>query len=168
MNEGSLPAGIAIRAASPEDADGITRVYLESAEYHAGLDAERYSIPEAEEISARYREGRQHPPDGDGEAITLVAEVAGEIAGFVDVRLTRSPDPMHRDMLYCHVVEIAVSNRHQGQGIGGQLLRAAEDWGREHGAQLASLEYLAVNQRAKAFYERLGYRQAQVMAIKRL
>ena len=166
MNEDPSPAAVTVRQAVSQDADGITRTYLESAEYHAGLDAARYGIPDAEEISARYRQGRQHPPDGD--AITLVAEMNGEIIGFLDIQLTRSPDPMHRQMLYCDVVEVAVSSRHQRQGVGGQLLRAAEDWGRTHGAEFASLEYLAVNRRASLFYERLGYRTAHVVAIKRL
>src|SRR5215469_5345925 len=94
-------------------------------------------------ISARYREGRQHPPQTEGESITLVADLGGEIVGFIDARLERSPDPMHREMLYCHIVEIAVGIAHQSQGIGRRLLEAAEDWGREHGAELASLEYLA-------------------------
>ena len=47
-------------------------------------------------------------------------------------------------------------------------LRAAEDWGREQGAELASLEYLAANMRAASFYERTGYRVAAITAIKRL
>jgi ribosomal protein S18 acetylase RimI-like enzyme len=161
-------AAITIRPAVPDDANGITRVYLESADYHAGLDPERYWTPAADAISARYREGGQHPPDADGNAITLVAELSGEIVGFVDARLTQSPDPMHREMTYCYIVEIAVSARYQKQGIGRQLLRAAEDWGRAQGAQLASLEYLAINKRAAAFYERLGYRPGSIVAIKRL
>jgi ribosomal protein S18 acetylase RimI-like enzyme len=168
MGEASSRVAITIRPAVSRDADGITRVYLESAEYHAGLDAERYWIPEATEISARYREGRQHPPDAGADAITLVAEISGEIVGFADARLTQSPDPMHRQMIYCYVVEIAVSSRHQGQGLGAQLLRAAEDWGRRQGAEFASLEYLAANQRASLFYERLGYRAGSIIAIKRL
>jgi ribosomal protein S18 acetylase RimI-like enzyme len=168
MAEASSPAAITIRPAVSHDAEGITRVYFESAEYHARLDAERYWIPDAKQISARYREGRQPAASGTGEAVTLVAERNSEIVGFVDTRLTRSPDPMHREMLYCHIVEIAVSTRQQGQGIGEQLLRAAEDWGRRQGAEYASLEYLAANQRASLFYERLGYHAASVTAIKRL
>lgn len=160
---------ITIRPAISEDADGIARTFLESAEYHAHLDPERYSAPAIETISARYRDGRQHAPDAAGESITLIAELSDQIVGFVDARLERSPDPMHREMIYCHVVEIAVSSRQRNQGIGGQLLRAAEDWGRRQGAEFASLEYHAANTRASMFYQRrMGYRVASIMAIKRL
>ena len=102
---------ITIRPALSTDADGIARTFLESAEHHAGLDPERYMVPAFETISARYREGRQHPPDAGGAGITLVAELRGEIVGFIDARLERSRDVMHREMIYCHVVEIAVSVR---------------------------------------------------------
>ena len=169
MSEAPCAAAVTIRPAVSEDADGIARTFLESAEYHARLDQERYWIPAVETISARYREGRQHAPDAGEEGITLVAELSGEIVGFIDVRLDRSSDPMHREILYCHVVEIAVSRRRQNQGIGGQLLQAAEDWGRRQGAEFASLEYLAANTRASEFYQRrMGYCVVSITAIKRL
>jgi GNAT superfamily N-acetyltransferase len=169
MSEAPCAVEITIRPAVPEDADGIARTFVESAEHHARLDPERYLVPAIETISARYRQGRQHPPVAGGESITLVAELGGEIVGFVDARLERSPDVMHREMIYYHVVEIAVSRRRQSQGIGGQLLRAAEDWGRRQGAELASLEYNSANTRAAVFYQqRMGYRVATITAIKRL
>jgi ribosomal protein S18 acetylase RimI-like enzyme len=169
MGEAPRTAAITIRPAVSEDADDIVRTFLESAEHHARLDPERYWVPAATVISARYREGRQHPPDAGAEAITLVAELSGEIVGFIDARLDRSPDPMHREMSYCHIIEIAVGSRRQNQGIGGQLLQAAEDWGRRQGATFASLEYHAENTRAGEFYQRhMGYRTASITAIKRL
>jgi GNAT superfamily N-acetyltransferase len=158
-----------IRPANSEDANGIARTYLESAEHHARLDPERYLVPAVDKISARYREGRQHPPEDCEESITLVAELSGEIVGFIDARLERSPDEMHREMVYCHVVEIAVSGLHQNHGIGGQLLGAAENWGRRKGATFASLDYHAANTRAGEFYQqRMGYRAVAIIAIKHL
>jgi len=168
MAEVPISAAITIHPAASADANGITSIYLESADYHAQLDPERYWIPSAEAISARYREGRQHPPEAEGNAITLVAKLAGEIVGFVDARLTQSADPMHREMTYCYIVEIAVSSGHQSRGIGAQLVHAVEDWGRKQGAEFASLEYLAANPRAGAFYQRQGYRAGTIVAIKRL
>ena len=113
MGEPHYLAAIEIRPAVPEDADGIARTFLESAEYHAELDPERYSIPAVETISARYREGRQHPSHAGREVTTLVAELSGEIVGFIDARLEQSPDAMHREMIYCHIAEIAVSRGHR-------------------------------------------------------
>jgi len=143
-------------------------MFLESAEYHASLDPERYSSPAIEMISTRYREGRQHSTDA-GESITLVAELRGEVVGFIDARLEQSPDPMHREITYCHMAEFAVSDRHQNQGIGQRLLQAAEEWGQRLGAEFASLEYHAANARAASFYQqRMGYRPAHIIAIKPL
>jgi len=164
-----IAAALEIRPAVPGDADGIALTFLESAEYHADLDPERYLTPAVETISARYRDSRQHPSHRGMEVITLVAELYGEIVGFIDARIEQSPDPMHREMIYCHISEIAVSRVHRNQGIGGRLLRAAEGWGHRLGAKFASLEYHAANARANLFYqERMGYRMASVTVIKRL
>ncbi len=169
MGETPSSVAITIRPSVSQDADGIARTFLESAEYHARLDPERYSVPAYETISARYRDGLQHPPEAGGESITLVAELSGEIVGFADARLVQSLDAMHREMIYCHVAEIAVNSRHQSQGIGERLLRAAEDWGRGRGAEFASLEYHVANTRASVFYHRrMGYSVASITAIKRL
>jgi ribosomal protein S18 acetylase RimI-like enzyme len=157
-----------IRTAVADDASGIARTLLESGEHHASLDPERYSVPPGEEILARYRDGRQHSPDAGAVCITLVAERDGNIVGFVDARLDRSPDPMHRDILYCHISEIAVDSRYRSQGIGRSLLNAGEDWGRRMGAEFASLEVHIANTRASSLYHRMGYSAASITGIKRL
>jgi len=167
---GEAPSvAITIRLSVSEDADGIAHRFLESAEYHARLDPERYAVPAVATRSARCREGLQHPPHAGGKRITLVAELSGEIVGFIDARLEQSLDAMHREMIYCHIAEIGVSCRYQNQGIGGRLLRAAEDWGRGQGAEFASLEYHAATTRASLFYQqRRGYRPASITSMKRL
>ena len=161
------PLEITIRPALSRDAEGIARAYFESAKYHAAMDPERYSVPALETILARYREGQQHSTVG-GQGITVVAEFDGEVVGFIDAGLDQSPDLMHREITYCHVAEIAVSLRHQNQGIGGLLLQAAEDWGREKGAEFASLEFHNENRSAGLFYQKRGYRPASITAIKPL
>ena len=167
--DSARPVVTTIRPAVPEDADGIALTLMESAEQHARLDGERYCVPAAETIAARYRDSGQASPERYRARISLVAERSGEIVGFVEAGLDRSPDPMHRDMTFCHVSEIAVKASCRSQGIGGQLLRSVEEWGRRHGAAFASLEYHAANRRAAAFYERrMGYRTAAITAIKRL
>jgi ribosomal protein S18 acetylase RimI-like enzyme len=164
MGEVCHPATIEIRPAIPADADGIARAYLESAQYHTDLDPERYSTPAVDTVAARYRKSPEC-----GQTTTLVADLGGEIVGFIDVRLEQSEDAMHREITYCHIAEIAVRADHRNQGAGGRLLQAAEDWGRSRGAEFASLEYHAANSPASRFYqERMGYRPAAITAIKRL
>ena len=158
-----------LRSAVSSDADGIARVFIESAVHHARLDPDRYAVPATASISARYRAGEQHGAQASMDSVTLVAELSGDIVGFVDARLDRSTDPMHRDLLYCHIGEIAVGARYRSHGIGERLLRAAEDWGRRNGAEFAYLEYHVDNPRAGEFYQRrMGYRVAALGAIRRL
>ena len=156
-----------IRAAVPTDATGIAAVFLDSSEHHAHLDPARYRVPARETVLARY--GDTRPRSAGAGAVTLIAECGAEIVGFVDARCESSADPMHRDVLLCLVAEIAVSRHHRSRGIGAQLLRAAEEWGRAKGAAFAVLEYHAANTRAGAFYRhRMGYTVAAVTAIKPL
>ena len=158
---------ITIRPSASADADEIARLFLESAEYHAGLDAERYASVDAESVSARYSSGLQHP--AHAVCVTLIAERHGEIVGFIDARLDRSPDPMHREMDYCSIAEIAVDKPYRNQGVGARLILAAEEWGRRQGAEFAVLEYHVANFVADCFYRwRLGYRAVSITAVKRL
>jgi ribosomal protein S18 acetylase RimI-like enzyme len=157
-----------IRQASAADADDIAGVYLESARVHRELDGERYVEPPRDEIVARYRGGGQHPASASA-AVTLVAELDGAVIGFVDARLERPHDAMHRQTVYVYIAEIAVACACQNRGVGERLMRAAEDWGRRMGAEFASLDYVASNERASRLYHaRLGYRVASVIAVKRL
>lgn len=156
---------VKIRPAVAEDAEAITRIFLESAEHHASIDVERYYVPDRQSIIERYRTGQQHL-GAEPRAITLVAESGGEIAGFLDARLGEPFDPMHRPMSYCFIVDIAVAAVYRSRGIGEQLMRAGEEWGRRHGAQFVSLEYHIANPRAAAFYERIGFLPAAMVAIK--
>lgn len=160
--------GIVIRPAAPDDSAGISRVFRESAEHHARLSPDRYYVPDDSFVIERYGKGEQHPVRPLGETLTLVAEIDRVIAGFVDARLERPFDAMHRATILCYIADVAVLKAFQGRGVGEQLLRAAEEWGRMKGAEFMSLEYLAANERAAKLYERLGYSRAAVVALKRI
>jgi ribosomal protein S18 acetylase RimI-like enzyme len=160
-------ASVTIRQAAPADARAIAAVFVDSAEHHARLDPLRYHVPAMDAIEARYAEER--PASAGVPGVTLVAERRGEVVGFVEARCEASPDPMHKNVIFCHVTEIAVGGDHRGGGIGTELLRAAEEWGRSQGAAFAVLEYHAANTRAGEFYRRrMGYAVAAITAIKPL
>jgi GNAT superfamily N-acetyltransferase len=152
-----------IRPASAKDLPGLTRVYLDSAEHHTALDPLMYRIPSVEEIHARYlaRVAQQNLQ------LTLVALWEEEVVGLVDAQMLRSMDAMLRATYYCHVAELAVAREHRSQGVGARLLQAAEDWGRDLGAEVVSLDFHIANDRAGKFYrERMGYRVTSKSAVK--
>ena len=160
-------SGAVIRPAAAADAAGIARVFIESAEHHAALDPARYFVPDAQSIVERYREGRQHAARSPEEVVTLVAILEGKVVGFVDARLDRPLDAMHRDLLYCSMTEIAVAASARSKGVGGRLVEAAEAWGRARGAELACLDYLVANTRAATFYcASRGYRAVSAIAVR--
>ncbi len=111
MSHAIPAAAAAVRPATPEDAAGIARIFLESAEYHFRLDPERYFVPDFGVVAVQYLSPDRRYDSPGGEVVTFVADLGGEIVGFVDVALYRPTDAMHRDITYCHIFEIAVSSR---------------------------------------------------------
>ena len=160
-------ASVLIRPASSDDAAAIARVYMESAEHHATIDPEHCEVPDRAAIEERYRQGRQHP-DSESPAITLVAELGGEIVGFLDAQIQLPFDPMLRRTPYCFIADVAVAATHRGHGVGEQLMQVVETWAREQHAGFVSLIYNTGNSRVTAFYSRLGFAPVSVGLMKPL
>jgi ribosomal protein S18 acetylase RimI-like enzyme len=99
-------------------------------------------------------------------AITLVAAMpSGPVLGFI--HLEPSPDPVTAAPAG-YVSMIAVVPEAEGQGIARQLMTAAEDWAREQGYRCLSLDVFASNDRARRFYDLLGYDEDSVKLYKLL
>jgi ribosomal protein S18 acetylase RimI-like enzyme len=54
---------------------------------------------------------------------------------------------------------LAVDPAGQGRGVGKFLIRAAEDYGRQHGCTTSKMTVISVRPELIAFYERQGYHQ---------
>ena len=62
---------------------------------------------------------------------------------------------------------VAVSPAHQGHGHGAALMAAAEDWLRTRGAPKIQVMVRHSNASVTAFYEGLGYEDAEVSVLSR-
>ncbi len=69
----------------------------------------------------------------------------------------------HRGWVYY----LAVTPTEQGRGLGRRLMQACEQWVRDRGVPKLQLMVRADNAPAAAFYERLGYADAQVVVLGR-
>jgi len=96
----------------------------------------------------------------------LVAESDdGDRQGFVYLEPTH--DYFTREE-HGHVGILAVAERAGGQGVGGALLRASEEWARQRGYRRLTLNVFAGNRDARAVYEHLGFTPETLRYIKLL
>jgi GNAT superfamily N-acetyltransferase len=132
-----------IRPGTADDAEGVARVQVETwqAAYAHALPSEQLQALSVEEAVARHR---TWPP-------TFVAELAGEIVGFVGVGRSRDPDTDGE------LFAIYVHPDHWSTGVGRELIEAGEEELRRLGHEHAILWVLDDNPRARRFYELAGW-----------
>jgi len=82
----------------------------------------------------------------------FVAEDEGGIMGFITARL----DPVTR---IGWIVNMAVLPKHQGRGIGKQLLAKILDYLRAQGMEYVKIETLEQNEVGKVFYPKAGFQE---------
>lgn len=90
----------------------------------------------------------------------LVAEVAGEIAGCV--QLTVIPGLSRMGATRGQLEGVRVSARHRGRGIGASLIQAGVERAREQGCRLVQLTTDRTRIDAQRFYERLGFEASHI------
>lgn len=102
--------------------------------------------------------------NGNGErSAVFIAEDGGERAGFAWVLLL---DDFYTKEPIGKVSEIAVAR--SGGGTGQALMARCEEWARQRGARLMTLNALEGNRYARRFYELNGYAPEYTMYVKRL
>jgi GNAT superfamily N-acetyltransferase len=96
------------------------------------------------------------------ESVVLVAVDEGDApVGWIQV--TRIAALAESDVAM--IAGLVVDDGHRSDGIGAELLDAAEDWAREHGAQTMSVRSRTERARAHRFYEAHDYRQIKLSHV---
>ena len=154
MAAAAAPAGdVIIRPATDGDFDALVELDWSSAVHHVGLDPEFYRLPDRDALAAFLRR-RIADPDRE----ILVAVVAGDVVGMVDVTIAAEPDPgsIIRPVRTADL-GISVLDGWRRRGIGRALMAAAEQSARRRGAHQVVLDMSSANSGALAFYQSLGY-----------
>ena len=134
-----------IRTARPEEATAVALVHIETwrVAYAHVFPREELEHMSAERVERRAELHRRSPP--------IVAEVDGEIVGFVSVGPANDSDSDGE------IYAIYVLPTHWATGVGRALIQAGEARLRELGHHEAVLWVLEDNPRARRFYERTGW-----------
>ncbi|MBS0193917.1 MAG: GNAT family N-acetyltransferase [Proteobacteria bacterium] len=101
----------------------------------------------------------------EADQALLIAERSGQVCGMLAL------DAMYYLPLgtrICRITALAVLADHQGQGIGHELLQAAEAWARQAGARRIEATSAAHRERAHAFYRTCGYSDGALRFVKHL
>jgi ribosomal protein S18 acetylase RimI-like enzyme len=97
----------------------------------------------------------RHLDEQPANSYVFVAENEDrERVGFIHLQKTQD---YFNGRSNCHISDLAVASRHEGQGVGKALIEHAENWAREHHCQLVTLAVFPGNERARAIYEAAGY-----------
>ncbi|MBN2080867.1 GNAT family N-acetyltransferase [bacterium] len=108
----------------------------------------------------------QEAVDGE-DAILLVAEVAGEIAGSALGIIEEFSDELI-EAPYLTVLYVATADAWRRRGVAGRLLSEMEQVARERGLRILELRVWANNESAFGLYERFGYKTIEHRMAKRL
>ncbi|HJT18385.1 MAG TPA: GNAT family N-acetyltransferase [Thermoanaerobaculia bacterium] len=148
-----------IRKAEPRDMAAVGRLGAMLIQTHYAFDTKRFlaPMPGAERGYAAYLTSLLDSKDD----CIFVADREGEIVGYVWADLEpmswkelRGPAGFVQDLL---VVDAA-----RRRGIATELLNAAMDWLREHGAPRIMLWTAAPNDAARALFRRVGFRETMI------
>jgi len=144
---------VTVREAADGDLDRVGELWAEMVDFHHDLDA-RFWVrkPDGNDIFRIWMDSAH----GDETRMVLVAEAGGDVVGFVHGQIGGSPPPME-DRVIGMITDIAIAFSHRGKGVGGDLMRAMEEWFKSRGAESISLSAAMKNDCALGFYEHLGF-----------
>ncbi|HZS76858.1 MAG TPA: GNAT family N-acetyltransferase [Ktedonobacteraceae bacterium] len=146
-----------IRRAIQDDIPNLIQLYIEFHEFHVAGVPDRLRIPEA------YDEAHLHNALqtilSSEDSVILVAEVNGKLLGLAEVYMREDKaEPLRVAYRYGFLQSLLVSAQYRKSSLGKELVLAAQQWAKEHGATEMQLDIWEFGEGPLHFYERLGYR----------
>ena len=157
---------VIIREFDPSrDGTALRDCFIELQNHERRLDPGK---PEGATVAEAYL-NRMFARCREWEGQVFVAEVAGEMVGFVCLWARVKPDePDENPSEYAFISDLVVGPTYRRCGIGRQLLSAAECYAKARGSQTLRLGVLARNTAARRLYRSAGFEEYEVELSKQL
>jgi ribosomal protein S18 acetylase RimI-like enzyme len=164
---------LVIRPAREQDAPGIAALARNTARFYVAMDPDLFRIPDEDgfvDFLERDRAWRLSP-----NSLALVAELEVRVVGYLEASLIEPPDSARwqgeadagRVRLFINFV--GTDDGYRQRGIATKLVTTAEDWGRDRGAVVATLDTWIESPLSIPFWERrMGYQRKNVIFRKPL
>ncbi len=144
---------VVIREADECDIDAVVELWVELSEYHWELDARYWELAtDAREMMRQWWGDAAEAED----RLLLVAEVRGEVVGFIHGKLANTAPPFV-DRWFVNVSDVSVKESYRGLGIGRQLLEAIVEGFADSEAEEIRLTCAVMNELAQGFYRKLEF-----------
>jgi ribosomal protein S18 acetylase RimI-like enzyme len=154
-----------IREYRPGDAAGVEECFVVLQEHERSVEPLR---ARGEDVLKPYLEFMFARVEERGGAV-FVAEAEGRVVGFVCLWLRNPEDVlMNEPGEYANVSDLVVLPEFRGRRLGYELLRAAENYARAHGATRLKIGVLARNEGARRLYLNFGFEESAVFLSKEL
>jgi GNAT superfamily N-acetyltransferase len=164
---------VRIRAAEPDDAEGLAHLWTEFGRYYEDIDPVQFRAPGGKGLATwfhtRVEEGRTD------DAIWLVAESEGQLVGFIHAQIWPPSEDANRQLIrddgefVLRVDSLVVTEGERRKGIGKTLMDAVERWAKERGASVSFVVSYAHSPTSVPFYEDgMGYARKTIGFWKRL
>ena len=119
------------------------------------------------EDSWRIRKAQYEEWLAGGDAVLLIAEQGGRPVGYAVVSVGHGPATWDLGERAGELETLSVLEDARGAGVGGLLVAAARDVGRERGAERMFVGVAHTNEGALRFYEREGFMPFYVTLVDR-
>lgn len=107
-------------------------------------------------LSSTYSEEIQRKEIEDASMTTLLAECDGTVAGFAQIKMAKAPNCV-KGPSPIEIKRFYVEKSFHGRGVAQELMRTAEEIARAAGAKTIWLGVWEHNDRAIAFYRKIGF-----------
>ena len=141
-----------VREATQQDIDRVVELWAEHVDFHAQCDP-RFARRDGSEDGFT-----QHLHDqlGQSDYLLIVAEIDGEVAGFLNGELSDYP-PCFAHRAHGFIENLAVSPQWQRAGLGTALVEKAMAWFSAKGVTTVEGRVLLSNPMAIAFWQKTEF-----------
>ena len=146
---------IEIRAARPDDIDGLVDLWKELAKTHERLDSRFKLVEKAEDI------WRKHILSviSNQDCRVLVAVEAGALVGYIN-GVIGSMSPIFLQRAHGNIDDLYVAKTHRRRGIATKLLEELLGWFCSRGITRYQTSFSVRNPEAEAFWRSAGFQES--------